>query len=99
MPAVIVRLRKVSCRIGAERTCNFVAAAAAMKNGAAVEATPSLLRQNGTARQSRRCGQSYLAAISASVVSSMRLEKPHSLSYQLNTFTKVPSITRVWVLS
>ncbi len=39
------------------------------------------------------------AAISASVISSMRLEKPHSLSYQLSTLTRVPPITRVWVAS
>lgn len=37
----------------------------------------------------------YFAAISARVVSSMRLLKPHSLSYQLSTFTRVPPITRV----
>ena len=41
----------------------------------------------------------YFAAIKASVVSSMRLEKPHSLSYQLSTLTIVPCMTRVWVLS
>lgn len=41
----------------------------------------------------------HLAAISATVMSSMRLEKPHSLSYQLSTLTRVPPITRVWVAS
>jgi len=41
----------------------------------------------------------YFAAISASVMSSMRLEKPHSLSYQLSTLTIVPCMTRVWVES
>ena len=35
----------------------------------------------------------------ASVVSSMRLEKPHSLSYQEHTFTSVPSMTLVSVAS
>ncbi len=35
------------------------------------------------------------AFISATVTSSMRLEKPHSLSYQLTTFTRRPSITLV----
>ena len=35
----------------------------------------------------------------ASVVSSMRLEKPHSLSYQAQTFTSVPSMTLVSVAS
>src|SRR6185437_6594026 len=32
----------------------------------------------------------------ATAVSAMRLEKPHSLSYQLITLTKAPSITLVW---
>lgn len=41
----------------------------------------------------------YFAAISASVVSSMRLLKPHSLSYHESTFTSVPPMTRVCVLS
>ncbi len=35
----------------------------------------------------------------ASVVSSMRLEKPHSLSYQAHTFTSVPPMTLVSVAS
>ena len=35
------------------------------------------------------------AAIAASVVSSMRLEKPHSLSYQEQALTRVPPMTRV----
>ena len=33
---------------------------------------------------------SYVALASARVVSSMRLEKPHSLSYQAQTFTNLP---------
>jgi|GEM_PF-7013924 len=37
----------------------------------------------------------YLTAIIAAAVSSMRQEKPHSLSYQLMTRTKVPSMTFV----
>ena len=41
----------------------------------------------------------YFAAIIATVMSSMRLEKPHSLSYQAQTFTSVPPITLVSVLS
>src|ERR1700744_3081221 len=32
----------------------------------------------------------------ATAVSAMRLEKPHSLSYQLMVETKLPSITLVW---
>ena len=32
----------------------------------------------------------YLAAINATVVSSMRFENPHSLSYQLDTLTSRP---------
>ena len=35
------------------------------------------------------------ACMAASVVSSMRLEKPHSLSYQEQALTRVPPITRV----
>ncbi len=35
----------------------------------------------------------------AMVVSSMRFEKPHSLSYQAQTFTRLPSITLVSVAS
>ena len=41
----------------------------------------------------------YFAAISASVVSSMRLLKPHSLSYQAQTLTSVPPMTCVSVAS
>ena len=44
-------------------------------------------------------GAFYFALTKASVVSSMRLEKPHSLSYQLHTLTRVPPITWVSVLS
>jgi hypothetical protein len=40
----------------------------------------------------------YLAFISATVVSSIRLEKPHSLSYQLDTLTSRP-LTLVRVAS
>ena len=32
----------------------------------------------------------------ATAVSAMRLENPHSLSYQDTTRTKLPSITLVW---
>ena len=39
------------------------------------------------------------AAIRATAVSSMRLLKPHSLSYQASTFTSVPPVTLVSVLS
>ena len=41
----------------------------------------------------------HSALTNASVVSSMRFEKPHSLSYQEHTFTKVPSCTFVIVAS
>lgn len=43
--------------------------------------------------------RAYLAAIRATAMSSMRLEKPHSLSYQDSTLTIVPCMTRVWVAS
>ena len=38
----------------------------------------------------RDCVAAHFAAISATVVSSIRLEKPHSLSYQLETLTSRP---------
>ena len=41
----------------------------------------------------------YEAFDQAIVVSSMRFEKPHSLSYQEHTLTSVPSVTRVSVES
>lgn len=44
------------------------------------------------------CATAYFAAISATVVSSMRLLKPHSLSYQLDTLTRRP-LTLVRVAS
>ena len=46
-----------------------------------------------------RSSWTHFAFANASVMSSMRFEKPHSLSYQLSTLTRVPSITRVWVAS
>ena len=44
-------------------------------------------RQNSLRRQ---------ACAIATEVSSIRLEKPHSLSYQLRTLTRPPSLTFVW---
>lgn len=41
----------------------------------------------------------YLALTKAKVISSIRFENPHSLSYQLSTLTKVSPMTRVWVAS
>ena len=41
-------------------------------------------------------GGLYSALPIATAVSAMRFEKPHSLSYQDSTRTKVPSITLVW---
>jgi len=41
----------------------------------------------------------YFAFNNATVMSSMRFEKPHSLSYQDSTLTSVPPMTRVCVLS
>ncbi len=41
----------------------------------------------------------FQAFINAIVVSSMRFEKPHSLSYQDNTLTNVPPMTFVSVES
>src|SRR6516165_7898001 len=45
-------------------------------------------------RKRRDRGQASLPI--ATAVSAMRLEKPHSLSYQLMTRTSVPSMTLVW---
>src|SRR5690348_12147624 len=42
------------------------------------------------ARRDRAPGRRHLAAISATVTSSIRFEKPHSLSYQLDAFTSRP---------
>ena len=51
-------------------------------------------------RSAPRFVAAYFAAIKATVVSSMRLENPHSLSYQLSTLTSLPSAeTRVCVAS
>src|SRR6266699_5305876 len=41
----------------------------------------------------------YFAFINATVTSNIRLLNPHSLSYQLETFTRVPFDTRVRVAS
>src|SRR5258706_10142027 len=46
-----------------------------------------------------RTGMAYLAAIRATVTSSIRLLNPHSLSYQEDTFTSVPPDTLVSVAS
>src|SRR4051812_14767100 len=43
-----------------------------------------------TKRIAHAIARPYFAAIQARVTSSMRLEKPHSLSYQLETFTRRP---------
>ena len=51
------------------------------------------------AHRIQRLLRSYFAAIKALVISNMRLEKPHSLSYQASTLTKVPPVTLVKVES
>ena len=43
----------------------------------------------------RRHGWGHFAAANASVVSSMRFEKPHSLSYHAQALTSLPSMTFV----
>jgi hypothetical protein len=48
---------------------------------------------------STRALEAYFAFANASVMSSMRLEKPHSLSYHESTLTSVPCMTRVCVES
>ena len=48
---------------------------------------------------SRAAGEVYSADPSSAAVSDMRLEKPHSLSYQPITRVSAPSTTAVWVAS
>ena len=48
---------------------------------------PRTLRPGARSKRFRR---DYFAFISATVVSSIRFEKPHSLSYQDETFTRRP---------
>ena len=48
------------------------------------------LRQVSVRRNEWGSAPAYFAVIRATVVSSMRLLKPHSLSYQEETFTKRP---------
>ena len=44
----------------------------------------------------RSSGSRQISFAMATAVSAMRFEKPHSLSYQASTRTRVPSITLVW---
>ena len=46
---------------------------------------------------SRQLRRAQISFAMATAVSAMRLEKPHSLSYQDSTRTKLPSITLVCV--
>jgi predicted GIY-YIG superfamily endonuclease len=43
-----------------------------------------------------KCAETQMVLAKATAVSDMRLEKPHSLSYQDSTRTKLPSRTLVW---
>jgi hypothetical protein len=54
-----------------------------------------LHRRLGTP-QARPLALAQMSLAMATAVSAMRLEKPHSLSYQLITDTITPSITLVW---
>ena len=57
-----------------------------------VAAREEAMLEVGLAHLARMGGEgiSHFACINAIVTSSMRLEKPHSLSYQLQTFTSRP---------
>ena len=44
-------------------------------------------------------GDHFFACDQARATSSMRFEKPHSLSYHDTAFTRLPSVTSVWVAS
>jgi len=61
-------------------------------------ASPAFFLTAGAVRHDS-VGADYFAFINATVVSSMRLEKPHSLSYQLDTFTRRPPLNLVRVSS
>ena len=90
---------------------DLVAVGHAVDGDAAVEETGldrRMVLRVGRAPGARREGQhqacrgqahGYFAAINAAVISSIRLLKPHSLSYQASTFTRVPPVTLVRVLS
>ena len=60
---------------------------------------PPSARAAGRAERCRRSGPSSRASPSRLAVSTMRFEKPHSLSYQLTTRTSLPSSTAVSRLS
>ncbi len=85
---------------------NKAAQAGSGANVATRDSLKRLRRQRGQKKAGHPPGllllhddEAYFAAISAMVMSSMRLEKPHSLSYHDSTFTSVPPMTRVWVAS
>jgi hypothetical protein len=99
--------------VDSDRTASFMRTAALRHTGRRHANIPrAITRCNKTARRPpedldgalRRLRDAtaelpYFARIIASVMSSMRFEKPHSLSYQLSTLTSVPPMTRVWVAS
>ncbi len=51
---------------------------------------PDHCPQANAPKRARLHDGNYFAVASATAVSSMRFEKPHSLSYQLDTFTRRP---------
>src|SRR5437867_9192439 len=53
-------------------------------------AAPLHIRRRSSSAVLRHRSMNYFAAISATVVSSMRFEKPHSLSYHDETLTRRP---------
>ena len=85
----------------ARRTCCWCSGrpriATGWRSTTACAAPPPAPRPPSIHRNARTTA--YFAAISAAVMSSMRLEKPHSLSYHEHTFTSVPPMTWVSVAS
>ena len=90
---------------GAERLCSWdLTSPMARRSGSRRSVTPAGVQSRVQAELSRH-GSPAFAGVTpnpqisfaiATAVSAMRFEKPHSLSYQESTRTKLPSITLVW---
>src|SRR5262245_59291116 len=88
---IVSRRKAPHPRIGTTRGVDGCTDTAATRQSAGIQRRDQLGPVNAT-----RCAAPvHFAAINATVVSSMRLLKPHSLSYQESTFTRLPLVTRV----
>src|SRR4051812_48772324 len=70
--------------------CVHCASGVTAETQAATKKPPSFTLDGFVRCARRRSCDDYFAFISATVVSSMRFEKPHSLSYHDETFTSRP---------